>query len=58
MGWKVVALLAVAAVGLAVASLRRETASSATLDARAGEYLTDAFAVAAVSFVIFLSKLA
>jgi hypothetical protein len=58
MWWIVVALLAVAAIGLAVASLRRETTSSATLDARAGEYLTGAFAVAALAFVIFLSKLA
>jgi hypothetical protein len=58
MWWIVVALLAAAAAGLAVASLRREMASSATLDARAGDYLTGAFAFAAVIFVIFLSKLA
>jgi hypothetical protein len=56
MWWIVVALLAAAAAGLAVASFRRETASTATLDARAGEYLTGAFA--AVTFLIFLSKLA
>src|SRR5215207_7889975 len=49
MWWIVVALLAAAAAGLAVASFRRETASSATLDARAAEYLTGAFAVAAVT---------
>lgn len=58
MCWIVVALLAAAAAGLAVASFRRETASSATLDARAGEYPTGAFALAAVTFVIFLSRLA
>jgi hypothetical protein len=58
MWWIVLALLAAAAAGLAVASLRRETASGATLDARAGDYLTGAFALAAVAFVIFLSKLA
>jgi hypothetical protein len=58
MWWIVVALLATAAAGLAVASLRRESASTATLDARAGDYLTGAFAFAAVTFVIFLSKLA
>jgi len=56
--WIVIALLAAAAAGLAVASFRRETTSAATLDARAGEYLTGAFAIAAVAFVIFLSKLA
>jgi hypothetical protein len=53
-----VALLTAAAAGLAVASFRRETASTATLDARAGKYLASAFALAAVTFVIFLSKLA
>jgi hypothetical protein len=58
MWWIVVALLAATAGGLAVASFRRETASTATLDARAGEYLTGAFALAAVAFVILLSKLA
>jgi hypothetical protein len=58
MWWIVLALLAAAAAGLAVASFRRETASSATLDARAGDYLTGAFAVAAVAYVIFLSRLA
>jgi hypothetical protein len=58
MWWIVVALLAAAAAGLAVASWRRETTSSTTLDARAGDYLAGAFAFAAVSFVIFLSKLA
>jgi hypothetical protein len=58
MWWIVVALLAAAAAGLAVASFRRETASTATLDPRAGVYLTGAFALAAVTFVIFLSKLA
>ena len=52
------ALLAAAAAGLAVASFRREAAASAALDARAGDYLTGAFALAAVMFVIFLSKLA
>jgi hypothetical protein len=31
---------------------------SATLDPRAGDYLAGAFAFAAVTFVIFLSKLA
>jgi hypothetical protein len=46
------------AAGLAVASLRRETSSTATLDARAGEYLTGAFALVAVAFVILLSKFA
>jgi hypothetical protein len=54
----VVALLAATAGGLAVASFRREAASTATLDARAGEYLTGAFALAAVAFVILLSELA
>jgi len=58
MWWIVVAILAAAAVGFAVAALRRETASTATLDARAGEYLSGAFALAAVAFFIFLSKLA
>jgi hypothetical protein len=58
MWWIVVALLAAAAAGLAVASFRRETASSATLDARADESLTGAFALASVTFLIFLSKLA
>jgi hypothetical protein len=58
MWWIVVALLAAAAAGLAVASFRRETATSATLDARAGEYLTGAFALVTVAFVIFLSRLA
>jgi hypothetical protein len=58
MWWIVVALLAAAAAGLAVASFRREAAASAALDARAGDYLTGAFALAAVMFVIFLSKLA
>ena len=58
MWWIVLARLAAAAAGLAVASFRRETASSATLDARAGDYLTGAFALAAVAFVIFLSRLA
>ena len=52
------ALLAAGAAGLVVASFRRETASTATLDARAGEYLTGALALAALTFVIFLSKLA
>ena len=47
-----------AAAGLAVVSFRRETASTATLDARAGDYLTGAFALAAVAFVVFLSRLA
>ena len=50
-------LLLAAAAGLAVVSFRRETTSTATLDARAGEYLTGAFAVAALAFIIFLSKL-
>jgi hypothetical protein len=58
MWWIVVALLVAAAAVLAVVSFRRETASAATLDARAGEYLTGAFALAAVAFVVFLSKLA
>jgi hypothetical protein len=58
MWWMVLALLAAAAAGFAVASFRRETASSATLDARAGDYLTGAFALAAVALVIFLSRLA
>ena len=58
MWWIVLALLVAAAAGLAVASFRRETASSAILDARAGDYLTGAFALVAVAFVIFLSKLA
>lgn len=58
MWWIVVALLAAAAAGFALASFRRETASTATLDPRADEYLTGAFALAAVAFVIFLSKLA
>ena len=58
MWWMVLALLAAAAAGLAVASFRRETTSSATLDARAGHYLTGAFALAAVAFVFVLSKLA
>jgi hypothetical protein len=44
MWWIVVALLAAGAAGLVVASFRRETASTATLDARAGEYLTGALA--------------
>ena len=56
MWWIVVVVLAGAVVALAVASFRRETTSTVTLDARAGEYL--AFALAAVTFVIFLSKLA
>ena len=51
-------LLAAGAAGLAVASFRRETASTGALDARAGEYLASAFALAAVTFVILLSKLA
>lgn len=58
MWWIVVALLMAAAAGLAVVSFRRETASTATLDARAGDYLTGAFALAAVAFVVFLSRLA
>jgi hypothetical protein len=58
MWWIVVALLAGAAAGLTVAAFRRETASTATLDARAGEYLTGAFALAALAFVTFLSRLA
>jgi hypothetical protein len=58
MWWVVTAMLACAAVGFAVASFRRETASTATLDRRAGDYLTVAFALAAVAVVIFLSKLA
>jgi hypothetical protein len=56
--WIVVTVLASAVVGLAVASFRRETASVATLDARAGDYLAGAFALAAAALVIFLSKLA
>jgi hypothetical protein len=52
-----VALLVGAAVGLAVAAFRRETASATALDARAGEYLTGGFAFAALAFVIVLSKL-
>jgi hypothetical protein len=47
-----------AAVGFAVAALRRETASSTVLDTRAGEYLTGAFALIALAFIVFLSKLA
>jgi hypothetical protein len=58
MWWMTVALRAAAAASPAVASFRRETASTATLDARAGKYLTGAFALAALTFVIFLSKLA
>ena len=58
MWWTVLALLAAAAAGLAVASFRRQTASSALQDARAGDYLAGAFALAAVAFFIFLSKLA
>jgi hypothetical protein len=58
MWWIVLAMLAAAAIALAVAALRRETASTATLDARAGDYLSGAFALAAVAFFIFLSKLA
>ena len=58
MWWFVVAMLATAALGFAVAAFRRETASTSTLDARAGDYLTGAFALAALVFVIFLSKLA
>ena len=54
----VVVVLASAVAGFAVASFRRETASNTTLDARAGEYLAFAFALAAVALVIFLSKLA
>jgi hypothetical protein len=56
--WIVVTVLASAVVGLAAASFRRETATAATLDARAGVYLAGAFALAAVGLVIFLSKLA
>ena len=56
--WIVVTVLASAVVALSVASFRREMASAATLDARAGEYLAGAFALAAVALVIFLSKLA
>jgi LPS O-antigen subunit length determinant protein (WzzB/FepE family) len=55
--WIMVALLVCAAVGLAVAAFRRETASATALDARAGEYLTGGFAFAALAFVIVLSKL-
>jgi hypothetical protein len=58
MWWIVVAVLASAAVGFVIASFRREMASAATLDARAGEYLAFAFALAALAFVIFLSTLA
>jgi hypothetical protein len=58
MWWIVVALLAGAAVGFAVAAFRRETASVTALDARAGDYLTGGFAFAAVTFIIVLSKLA
>ena len=58
MWWIVVAILAAAAVGFAVAALRREMASTATLDARAGDCLSGAFALATVAFFIFLSKLA
>jgi hypothetical protein len=58
MWWIVVIVLASAVVGFAVASFRRETASNVTLDARAGEYLAFAFALAAVALVIFLSRLA
>jgi hypothetical protein len=58
MWWIVVVVIASAVVGFALASLRRETASTSTLDARAGDYLAFAFALAAVSLVIFLSKLA
>jgi hypothetical protein len=58
MWWIVVVVLASAVVAFAVASFQRETACNATLDARAGEYLAFAFALAAVALVIFLSKLA
>ena len=58
MWWIVVAVLAGTVVRLAVASFRRETASTAALDARAGEYLAGAFALAALALVILLSKLA
>jgi hypothetical protein len=57
MWWIVVAMLVAAAVGFAVIALRRETASSTPLDARAGEYLTGAVALAALAFVVFLAKL-
>jgi hypothetical protein len=58
MWWIVVVMLASGVMGFAVASFRREMASSATLDARAGEYLAFAFALAAMALVLFLSKLA
>jgi hypothetical protein len=58
MWWIVVAMLVAAAAGLVVASFRRETASTAALDARAGDYLAGAFALAAVALIIFLSTLA
>jgi hypothetical protein len=58
MWWIVVVVIASAVVGFAMASLRRETASTGTLDERAGDYLAFAFALAAVVLVIFLSKLA
>jgi hypothetical protein len=58
MWWIVVAILIGAAVGLAVASFRRETASTAALDLRAGDYLSGAFALLALAFIIFLSQIA
>jgi hypothetical protein len=58
MWWTVAALLVGAAVGLAVAAFRRETASATALDARAGGYPTGGFVFAALAFIIVLSKLA
>jgi hypothetical protein len=58
MWWMVVAVLTGIAAGLAVAAFRRDTASTATLDVRAGQYLAGAFALVAVAWIIFLSKFA
>ena len=58
MWWIVVVVLGSAAIGCAVASFRREAASTATMDDRAGDYLAFAFALALLALVIFLSRLA